>query len=214
MALIINEIFHSIQGESTYAGRPCVFIRLTGCNLRCGYCDTVYAYEEGISMEMNDIIRQAEEFNCPLVEITGGEPLVQKDTPLLIRLLLDYGYEVLLETNGSLNIDMVDRRCVRIMDIKCPSSGEHHHNDEANLARLTRHDQLKFVIGSMEDFKFAVDLLKRFSPAVTPSNILFSPLAGMTEPSILAKWLVDSGLEARLQLQLHKLIWPGEPRGV
>jgi 7-carboxy-7-deazaguanine synthase len=214
MPLIVNEIFHSIQGESTHAGRPCVFIRLTGCNLRCLYCDTVYAYDEGSPMDLDDIIRQVEAFGCPLVEITGGEPLAQEDTPDLVTRLLDCGFEVLMETNGSLNIDTVDRRCIRIMDIKCPSSGEHRKNDAANLNRLGPYDQIKFVIGDRDDFDFALGILKKNPPAIPSSQILFSTISGKVNPVDLAQWFLDSGVQARLQVQLHKIIWPGEERGV
>ena len=152
MALRINEIFYSIQGESSYAGRPCVFIRLTGCNLRCSFCDTRYAYYGGDEMDVGEIVDLTRSYNCSLVEITGGEPLIQKDTPYLVEALLQHGFGVLMETNGSLNISMVDSRCVRILDIKCPSSGEDAKNDLENLKRLTDKDQIKFVIGEREHY--------------------------------------------------------------
>ena len=155
MNLTVNEIFYSIQGESIHAGLPCVFVRLTGCNLRCRYCDTRYAFNEGSTMAVGQILDRVASFACGLVEITGGEPLFQKGTPELAAALLAKGYDVLLETNGSLNIDRVDCRCSRIMDIKCPSSGEVSKNDPANLARLTANDQVKFVIGDHKDFWFA-----------------------------------------------------------
>ncbi|MCP4715272.1 MAG: radical SAM protein, partial [Deltaproteobacteria bacterium] len=150
----VNEIFYSIQGESSYAGYPCVFVRLTGCNLRCSYCDTRYAYDEGEDCTEEQVLERIAAYGCSLVEITGGEPLLQPDTPGLISRLLDRGCRVLLETNGSMDIGSVDRRCVRIVDIKCPSSGEAGRNDEANLARLTAQDEVKFVIGTREDFDF------------------------------------------------------------
>src|SRR4030042_5346422 len=150
MALTVNEIFYSIQGESTYAGRPCVFIRLTGCNLRCSYCDTQYAYHDGEKLNIREIINKVALYGCPLVEVTGGEPLLQEETPYLTSQLLGTGYKVLIETNGSQDISRVDSRCVRIGDIKCPPSGEKDKNDLANLNRLTDEDELKFVIRSEE----------------------------------------------------------------
>jgi organic radical activating enzyme len=148
MNLTVNEIFYSIQGESVHTGLPCVFVRLTGCNLRCTYCDTQYAFDEGRFMSVADILRQVGQFGCGLVEITGGEPLFQSHTPALAGKLLESGYQVLVETNGSLDIDRVDRRCSRIMDVKCPSSGEQSRNDSANLNRITPNDQVKFVIAA------------------------------------------------------------------
>ena len=147
MALKVNEVFFSIQGESSYAGRPCVFVRLTGCNLRCSYCDTAYAYEEGVWREVDDVVGQIDSFGCPLVEITGGEPLLQEETPVLVEKLLGRRYEVVLETNGSRDIRAVDAGCVRIVDVKCPSSGEAAKNDLNNLHCLTPKDEIKFVVG-------------------------------------------------------------------
>jgi 7-carboxy-7-deazaguanine synthase len=156
--LKVNEIFYSIQGESSYAGLPCVFVRLTGCNLRCSYCDASYAYEEGKDLEIGEIIDRVKSYRCRLVEITGGEPLIQKDTPHLIYALLEKGLEVLLETNGSLDISLVDGRCTKIVDIKCPSSGEDKKNDLGNLKRLSVKDEIKFVIGSREDYLYAQNI--------------------------------------------------------
>ena len=166
MSLTVYEIFYSIQGESVYAGLPCVFVRLTGCNLRCRYCDTRYAFDEGSVMSVAQIVDQVATFGCDWVEITGGEPLAQNHTPDLVDALLNNGYHLLMETNGSLDIDRVDCRCSRIMDIKCPSSGEHTKNDSANLQRLTAHDQVKFVIGDHDDFIFATRRLPLL-PAIT-----------------------------------------------
>jgi 7-carboxy-7-deazaguanine synthase len=214
MILTVNEIFYSIQGESVYAGLPCVFVRLTGCNLRCRYCDTRYAFDEGNAMSVAQIVDQVATFGCHRVEITGGEPLVQNDTPALVDALLGDGYRLLMETNGSLDIDRVDRRCSRIMDIKCPSSGEHTKNDVANLERLTAHDQVKFVIGDHDDFLFASRLLPRL-PAILPTDrILFSAISDRLPPYRLAAWMLEARIEARLQLQLHRLIWPDQERGV
>lgn len=215
MPLKVNEVFYSIQGESTYAGRPCVFVRLTGCNLRCSYCDTQYAYEEGGIMEVNHIFEQVAPYQCRLVEITGGEPLVQDDTPILIESLLDDGYEVLLETNGSMDISRVDERCVKIVDIKCPSSGMIKKNDLDNLGRLTTRDELKFVLGTREDYEYAKKIVayKQLDPKrINPVN--FSPIFGQLNPKILSEWILEDHLDVRLHLQLHKYIWGPETRGV
>ena len=215
MTLKINEIFYSIQGESTYAGRPCVFVRLTGCNLRCAYCDTSYAYTEGTTMETWDVINEVSKFECSLVEITGGEPLLQDETSGLITLLLDSGYEVLLETNGSKNIGTVDKRCVIIMDIKCPSSGEDSNNDLDNLKRLTPGDELKFVIADRKDYDFAKDILPLIPDDKKPEvPVHFSPCFGKMNAKELAGWILEDNLDVRLHLQLHKYIWPADMRGV
>ena len=213
--LRINEIFYSIQGESLYAGLPCVFIRLTGCNLRCAYCDTRYAYHEGADMTIPEIIRQIASYPATaLVEITGGEPLFQEATPNLVRQLLDHGRTVLMETNGSLDISRIDTRCIRIMDIKCPSSLMDAHNDPDNLRRIGPNDQIKFVIETQADYVYALNILKQLPPDFPGSSILFSPAFGFLSPSLLAKWVLQDGLGVRLHLQLHKLIWPNTERGV
>lgn len=215
MPLKVNEIFYSIQGESSYAGRPCVFVRLTGCNLRCSYCDTQYAYEEGGIMEVNHIFDQVAPYQCRLVEITGGEPLFQHETPILIESLLDDGYKVLLETNGTMDISRVDERCVRIVDIKCPSSGMVDKNDLDNLKRLTLRDELKFILGTREDYEYAKQVLEHWrvdSEWVCPVN--FSPIFGQLDPETLAEWILEDHLDVRVNLQLHKYIWGPEVRGV
>lgn len=215
MSLKVNEIFYSIQGESSYAGRPCVFVRLTGCNLRCSYCDTKYAYYEGKDLETGNILNQIEIYGCQLVEITGGEPLIQKETPCLINKLLENGYSVLLETNGSQDISRIDIRCVRILDIKCPSSGEEKRNDLSNLSKLTHRDELKFVIGNREDYDYAKRILGILAPNFSKTNpIHFSPVFGKTDLISLAKWILEDHLNVRLHVQLHKLIWHPEQRGV
>ncbi len=215
MSLKVNEIFCSIQGESTFAGQPCVFIRLTGCNLRCSYCDTAYAYDEGSLIEIEEIVEKVKEFDCSLVEITGGEPLLQDETPQLIKTLLELEYTVLLETNGSKDISMVDRRCIKIMDIKCPSSGEERHNDPENLHRLNPGDELKLVIAERADYDFAVDILSRISgDRKKDIHIHFSPCFGRIEPRELSEWILKDRLNVRLNLQLHKYIWPPDMRGV
>jgi 7-carboxy-7-deazaguanine synthase len=215
LALKVNEIFYSIQGESSFAGRPCVFIRLTGCNLRCSYCDTAYAYEEGEELPIEDLLSRVASYECPLVEITGGEPLLQDETPLLIARLLDTGFRVLLETNGSLDISLVDGRCTRILDIKCPGSGEVESNDWNNLSRLTKADEIKFVLSDHDDYAFARSVLARPDfPSGLIEEIHFSPVPGKLAPRTLADWLLKDRLPVRLHLQLHKIIWGPEARGV
>jgi 7-carboxy-7-deazaguanine synthase len=215
LQLKVNEIFVSIQGESTRAGLPCVFIRLTGCNLRCSYCDTTYAYEEGTMMEIAEIMEKIKDYNCPLVEITGGEPLMQGETPELIRALIGDGHTVLIETNGSKDISMVDRRCIKIMDIKCPSSGEERHNDLENLKRLNQGDELKFVIADTRDYEFAVETFNMIPADKRNSiHVNFSPCFGRIEPQELSEWILRDKLKVRLNMQLHKYIWPPNKRGV
>ena len=215
MSLKVNEIFFSIQGESSHAGRPCAFIRLAGCNLRCSYCDTRYAYEEGSWQEMNDIEQEIRPFGCSLVEVTGGEPLLQAETPELVRRLLDNGYTVLLETNGSLDIGAIDERCCRIVDMKCPSSGEVEKNRLENLAILTPNDEVKFVIADRGDFDYARALIaERLSSRRDLKPPLFSTVFGRLDPASLARWILEKHIDVRLQIQLHKVIWGPEKHGV
>jgi 7-carboxy-7-deazaguanine synthase len=214
MTLLVNEIFYSIQGESTFSGRPCIFVRLAGCNLRCSYCDTRYAYEQGVDMEITEIMNRIAAYQCQLVEITGGEPLLQSQTPILIYRLLENGYEVMLETNGSLDISRVDGRCVKIVDIKCPTSGESDKNDLENLNRLGSKDQVKFVIGNRSDYDYAKEIVHSISPDFSEEQILFSPVSEKIPPSRLAEWILEDNLNVRLHLQLHKIIWPDKLRGV
>jgi 7-carboxy-7-deazaguanine synthase len=214
MALLVNEIFYSIQGESINSGRPCVFIRLTGCNLRCAYCDTRYAYDEGKILELSEIMDKVAEYPCPLVEVTGGEPLLQEGTPGLIYRLLENGYNVMMETNGSLDISSVDERCMKIVDIKCPSSKMSEENDMENLKRLNPKDQLKFIVGNREDYEFAKNIIHSIPHGISTRHILFSPVFGVMAPNRLAKWILEDNLNVRLNLQLHKIIWPFEQRGV
>jgi 7-carboxy-7-deazaguanine synthase len=212
----VNEIFYSIQGESSHAGWPCVFVRLAGCNLRCAYCDTRYAYDEGALMTIEHISAGVRAFNCLLVEVTGGEPLIQEETPLLVESLLSEGFRVLVETNGSCDISLLDPRCARIVDIKCPSSGEQDANDYDNLERLSGNDELKFVVAERRDYEFARDLARRVQSAharmAIPVN--FSPVFGSLAPRALAEWILDDRLQARLNVQLHKVIWGPDARGV
>lgn len=214
MNLMISEIFYSIQGESILSGRPCTFIRLTGCNLRCVFCDTTYAYSQGIKMSFDEILNRVDTYGCPLVEITGGEPLFQKNTPVLIVKLLKKGYEVMMETNGTYDLGDIDARCMKIMDIKCPTSGEDKHNRLENLKKLTPRDQIKFVIGNREDYDFSKSIIPLLDPTFPTDHILFSPVYGNMDPAELADWILKDHLNVRLHLQLHKIIWPNKERGV
>ena len=209
--LKVNEILYSLQGESLYAGRACVMIRLAGCNLRCAFCDTQYAYDDGQDITLPEIIKKVQSHACPLVEITGGEPLLQKNTPRLIRQLLDNNFTVLLETNGSMDISPVPEACVKIVDIKCPASRESDTNDLENIDRLAPHDQIKFVITTRADYDFACSLLPQIT-AIPPENILFSIAEGQLKPSLLAEWMLSDKLLTRFHIQLHKIIWGGKCR--
>lgn len=211
----VNEIFYSIQGESSFAGWPCIFVRLTGCNLRCSYCDTRYAYEEGEELDVENVLTRVAGYDCRLVEITGGEPLVQEETPLLIRRLLDKGYRVLLETNGSRDISVVDERCHRIVDIKLPGSGEAQSHYRGNLARLRKNDELKCVVGDRLDYEYAKEMMGLIPQKIVQQIVInISPLFSMLEPRLLAEWILEDRLAVRLNLQLHKIIWPSDMRGV
>jgi 7-carboxy-7-deazaguanine synthase len=209
----INEIYYSIQGESTKAGLPCVFIRLTYCNLRCTYCDTEYAFYEGEERSINYILDEIKQYNCKLVEVTGGEPLVQKDAIELMYRLCDEGYEVLLETGGSLPIDKVDNRVKIILDLKCPSSGMMKKNLYANIDYLKPIDEVKFVIGNFDDYKWAKEQINKYQ-LDAKCEVLFSVVFGKLEPIELVKWITDDKLNVRFQLQMHKFIWHPEEKGV
>ena len=212
--LTVNEIFHSIQGESTYAGEPCVFVRLTACDLRCRWCDTTYSFHEGRRMSIDEVVAQVNAYGCPTVEITGGEPLLQADVhPLMARLLAD-GKTVLIETGGHRSIAGVPAGVIRVMDIKCPGSGEAAKNDWSNLALLTGRDEVKFVIADRTDYEFAREIVVREGLADRCGAVHFSPVHGALAPRQLAEWLLADRLPVRLQLQLHKFIWDPETRGV
>ena len=212
--LKINEIYHSIQGESTSAGRPCVFVRLTYCNLRCTYCDTEYAFYEGEDMSVQRVINEIEKYGCKLVEITGGEPLVQADECLeLMNKLCKLGYEVMIETGGSLSIKDIDPRVKIIMDLKCPSSGMEKKNLYQNLMFLKPNDELKFVIGDRIDYEWTIDMLKKYN-LQGKCIILFSVVFGKLEPVELINWILKDKLDVRFQLQMHKYIWHPETKGV
>jgi len=211
--LKVNEIFYSIQGESSYAGYPCVFVRLTGCNLRCTYCDTKYAYEKGTNMTIGKILDTVSRYECPLVEITGGEPLLQEETPQLAKALLEKGFQVLVETNGTQNIDLLKDNVVRIVDIKTPGSGESDKTDWKNLDRLYKDDEIKFVLVNFSDYEWAKGIVRRYN-LTQKVTVLFSPASGVNlDPAELAQWILDDRLNVRLQLQFHKILWPDKDRG-
>lgn len=212
--LDVAEIFHSIQGESTWAGLPCVFVRLTGCNLRCTYCDTAYAYGGGMRLPVGEVIRQCVEVASPLVEITGGEPLCQESSPALAEGLINAGKTVLVETNGTRPIDVLPSGAIRIMDIKCPGSGMADRMHWENMEHLTARDETKFVIGGRDDYEWSRGVLRRYDLGRRCRAVLFSAVFGRLEPKMLAEWMLADALPARLQLQLHKYIWHPDRRGV
>lgn len=209
----INEIFKSIQGESSFAGIPTVFVRLTGCNLRCQWCDTKYAYDEGVDLTVDDVIDKIADLGLKSVEVTGGEPLLQKEVYELMDRLLDVGYKVFIETNGSIDLGRVDKRVIKIVDIKCPGSGESDQMYFNNLNYLLKTDEVKFVIKDRGDYEWSKGVIKRFE-LLEKCSILMSPVLGDIEPRELAEWILEDNLNVRLQIQLHKLIWHPEMRGV
>jgi 7-carboxy-7-deazaguanine synthase len=211
--LKINEIYLSLQGESTWAGLPCVFIRLTGCSLRCRWCDTAYAFSGGQASSLAGVLAQVEAFGVKLVEITGGEPLEQEGVYPLMEALLDRGYRVLLETSGAVGMKKVPRAVVKIMDIKCPGSGEDARNLWPNLDYLVPgQDEIKFVIADRGDYEFAKDAMNLHSLSGR-ATLLFSAVQGKLPPATLAEWILADRLPVRFQAQLHKVIWPGESKG-
>lgn len=212
--LTVNEIFHSIQGESTLAGVPCVFVRLTACDLRCRWCDTPYAFHEGRKQSVDEVVAQVEAYGCPTVEITGGEPLLQADVIPLMSRLLARGYRVMVETGGHRSIAGVPAGVVRIVDIKCPGSGESDRNEWSNLALLTPLDQVKFVLADRTDYEFAREIMTREHLADRCGAVLLSPVHGELALKPLAEWILADRLPVRLQVQLHKYIWDPQTRGV
>src|ERR1041384_5314807 len=212
--LTINEIYQSIQGESTFAGERCAFVRLTFCDLRCNYCDTEYAFYEGKKQTLTEIVDLVEKFECPLVEITGGEPLLQKNVLPLMSMLCDRGHTVLLETSGAHDIAPVDPRVHRIMDLKTPGSGECERNLWSNIEHLTKGDEVKFVIGSRADYEWSREKMREHSLGARCHAVLFSPIFGRIEPREIVEWMLADNIEARFQLQLHKFVWPPTQRGV
>ncbi len=211
--LLIHEIYRSLQGESTFAGLPCVFVRLTVCDARCTYCDTPHAFTQGRPWSLDQVVAQVESYRCPLVEITGGEPLLQDEVYPLMTRLADLDLTVLLETSGLRRLDRVDRRVHVIMDLKCPDSGECAGNCWENLELLKPGDEVKFVVASAGDFRWAEDVVRRHG-LDRRFAVLFSPVFGAVTPLQLAQWVLDSGLHVRLQLQMHKFIWDPQARGV
>jgi 7-carboxy-7-deazaguanine synthase len=209
----VTEIFHSIQGESTFAGLPCVFIRLTGCPLRCTWCDTEYSFYGGMEMALEEVLERVSSYGCELVEITGGEPLHQKEAFTLIERLCRHGYTVLIETSGAIDISPVHPRAHVILDVKCPSSGMADRMDWANLDRITSKDEVKFVIKDRVDYDWAVAVVKQ-RDLERRCTVLFSTVFGELEPRQLAEWVLADRLHARVQLQLHKYIWSPDMRGV
>ena len=212
--LTVNEIFHSIQGESTHAGRPCVFVRLTACDLRCSWCDTPYAFHEGSKVSVDDVVSRVKAYGCPVVEITGGEPLLQREVYPLMQRLLDEGLTVMVETGGHLDISGVPEGVVKVMDVKCPGSGESHRVDWSNLDRLRPSDEVKFVIKDRADYEFARAVVTKHDLEARTAAVLFSPVHGVMDPRELAEWILADRLAVRLQLQAHKYIWDPATRGV
>ena len=211
--LKINEIYASIQGESSHTGLPCVFIRLTGCNLRCSWCDTAYAFYDGKNLTVEETLQKVETFGLPLVEITGGEPLLQEDVYPLMETLLKKGYRVMLETSGALPIDKVPEKVIKILDIKCPGSGEEKKNHLENLKLLSPHDEVKFVLLDRADYEWSRDLLRKYDLAPS-TQVLFSPVYDKLNLKDLSQWILKDRLAVRLQTQLHKVIWSKDAIGV
>ena len=211
----ITEIFYSIQGESSYAGLPCVFVRLTWCNLRCTWCDSAYTFTGGTEMSVDEVIAQVRSYGCRLVEVTGGEPLVQKrECCDLVQRLCDEGCTVLVETGGGLDASMLDDRAIKILDVKCPGSGEDQRNVWSNLEQLNASDEIKFVISDRADFDYACGVMEKYQLDRRAPFVLMSPVWGAVEFKDLAAWILQSGVRARMQLQLHKFIWGADARGV
>ena len=213
MALKINEIYYSVQGESTHTGRPCIFIRLTYCNLRCSYCDTEYAFYEGKDMVIAQIISEIQQWDCNLVEVTGGEPLFQEECIDLLHELINSNYEVMLETGGSLSISDVPKKVIKIVDFKCPSSKMEKKNLWSIVDDLQGHDEVKFVIGNREDFDWAKDKITEYSIDKI-CTLLFSPTFGEIDPQLIVEWILADNLPVRMQMQMHKMIWSPEEKGV
>jgi 7-carboxy-7-deazaguanine synthase len=213
--LRVTEIFRSVQGESTHAGRPCAFVRLTGCPMRCTWCDSEYTFTGGERVSVEDVMRQVRAYGCQLVEVTGGEPLAQKGAFELIRRLCEKGYEVLIETGGYVSTEGVDERARVILDVKCPASGESERNHWPNLERLRAdRDEVKFVVADRADWEFAREIIERYDLERRALAVLISPVWGTTDLRELADLVAASGLNVRMQLQLHKYIWGPETRGV
>ena len=215
MDLRVTEIFLSIQGESSHAGRPCSFVRLTGCPMRCVWCDSEYTFYGGEHVSFEDIFAKLDEFGCKLVEVTGGEPLAQKNVFRFISQVCDRGYETLIETGGFVSTEQVDLRAKIILDIKCPASGEAERNDWSNLERLRPEmDEAKFVIADLDDWEFAKEIIEKYDLINRTKEILISPVHGVDNLPVIAETISKSGLPVRMNLQLHKYVWPPDQRGV
>jgi 7-carboxy-7-deazaguanine synthase len=212
--LTINEIFYSVQGESTYAGRRCVFVRLTACDLRCTWCDTPYAFHEGRKRALDEVLDEVDRFSCDLVEVTGGEPLLQADVYPLMDALISRGKKVLLETGGHRSTERVPEQVVTVLDIKCPGSGEADRVDWQNLDRLRPHDEVKFVVKDRADYEYARGVIASRNLADRAAAVHLSPVHGVLDPKTLSEWVLADGLPVRVQLQLHKYIWDPNQRGV
>jgi 7-carboxy-7-deazaguanine synthase len=212
--LTINEIFYSIQGESTRAGLPCVFVRLTACDLRCVWCDTPYAFDEGRKQSIEQVLAEIERYDCGLVEITGGEPLLQEDVYPLMDRLLQRGRTVLLETGGHRPVSRVPHEVIKILDVKCPGSGEADKNDWGNLDQLTSQDEVKFVVKDRTDYEFARDIIHKHDLSSRCAAVLISPVHDVLDAKTLSEWILEDSLPGRLQLQLHKYVWSPTTRGV
>lgn len=211
--LKINEIYYSVQGESSKAGLPTVFVRLTYCNLRCSYCDTEYAFHNGTDMSIDAIVNEVKSYNCNLVEITGGEPLFQSESIDLMKRLCDDAFDVMIETSGSLSIKDIDKRVMIIMDLKCPSSKMEKKNLFENLDYIKPNDEIKFVIGNREDYEWAKETINKFN-LTDKAALLFSVVFGKLEPVQLVEWILKDKLKVRYQLQIHKIIWEPTQKGV
>ncbi|MEW5807438.1 MAG: radical SAM protein [Acidobacteriota bacterium] len=211
--LKINELFLGIQGESTYAGCLCIILRLTGCHLQCAYCDSQFAFFEGEERTVEQVFDEIQLMGCKLICITGGEPLLQKDLPTLVNLLINNGYTVLLETSGSLSVEKIPREVIKIMDLKTPGSGMEANNLYRNIGYLGEHDEVKFVLSSREDYVWAKRKIHEYD-LEKKCKVLLSPVLGRLDPSLLAQWIIEDKVDARLQIQIHKIIWPGRESGI
>ena len=212
--LRVTEVYKSIQGESTWAGLPCIFVRLARCHLRCVWCDTEYAFRGGESVSIGDLIGRCDALECPLVEITGGEPLIQPGCADLAAGLLERGYTVLVETSGSLPIAALPSEVIKIMDLKCPDSGECDKNDWSNIDALSPLDEVKFVIASRKDYEWAAGVVQQHQLSSRCKSVLFSPVFGSIEPANIVRWILEDKLPVRFQLQMHKFVWPPDAKGV
>jgi 7-carboxy-7-deazaguanine synthase len=212
--VLITEIYHSIQGESTWAGLPCTFIRFARCNLRCVWCDTTYSFTGGTEMSIEEILEQCASYNCSLVEITGGEPLAQAVCIDLAESLIAGGYTVLVETSGSLPIAPLPDAAISIMDLKCPGSGECAKNDYSNIDALTKKDEVKFVITDRVDYEWAREKVREYDLDTRCNAVLFSPVFDLIDPKTIVEWITEDCLPVRFQLQMHKFIWPPDQKGV